>query len=91
VTERFLEYEPLGGQTLQIEDDAIDARQWVSFGPASNGVEVELILDYRIKRRSPLTPLVDLLFVRRAMAASVARTLSRFALAVADSRRSEVG
>jgi hypothetical protein len=91
VTERVLEYEPLGGQTLEVEDDSIEARQWVSFTPAGHGVEVELVLDYRIKRRSPLTPLVDLLFVRRAMAASMAKTLSRFAGVLAESLRSPVG
>jgi hypothetical protein len=91
VSERVVEYAPLEGQTLEVEDDAIEARQWVSFSPAGQGVEVELILDYRIKRRSPVTPLVDLLFVRRAMAASMARTLARFAPVVAESRRSAVG
>ena len=91
VTERVLEYEPLGGQTLEVDDDSIDGRQLISFHPAPHGVELELILEYRIKRRSPLTPLVDFLFVRRAMAASLAKTLDRFATVLGECRRHRLG
>ena len=45
----------------------------------SDGVQVELTLSYRLQRRSPVTPVVDLLFIRRAMASSLETTLSRFA------------
>jgi hypothetical protein len=56
-----------------------------------NGVEVELSLRYKIKRRSPLTALVDLLFVRRPMTLSLGRTLSGFEAALAESRHPGVG
>ena len=52
---------------------------------------MQLTLRYSIKRRSPLTPLVDLLFVRRPMTISLTRTLTRFAVALAGSRQPSVG
>jgi hypothetical protein len=42
-------------------------------------VKITLSIDYELKERNPLTPLVDLLFVRRAIVASLRRTLTRFA------------
>jgi hypothetical protein len=72
-------HEPLAGQTLEVEDDTITGRQAVSFTPSQGGVLVELSLAYRVKRRSILTPVIDLLFIRRAMAAALDSTLQRFA------------
>jgi hypothetical protein len=70
VTERVLAHRPLEGQTLEVEDDSLRGRQTVAFDPADGGVEVTLALDYAVKRRWLLTPLIDLLFVRRPMADS---------------------
>lgn len=78
VTERVVEYEPLTGQTLEVEDDSITGRQSVSFTPVDHSVEVVLRLEYRLKKRSPITPLVDLLFIRNAVRASLRATLTRF-------------
>jgi hypothetical protein len=78
VTERVVAYEQLSGQTLEVEDDQISGRQSVAFTPADGSVEIELRLDYRIKKRSPLTPVVDLLFIRNAVRASLRATLTRF-------------
>jgi hypothetical protein len=91
VRERVVAYEPLGGQTLEVEDDSITGTQQVRFEPVEAGVEVTFSLSYRIKRRSPLTPLVDALFVRRPMAISLAKTVGRFAVALAESRQPSVG
>ncbi|MGA9858489.1 MAG: SRPBCC family protein [Solirubrobacteraceae bacterium] len=63
---------------LDVRDDSIDGRQTVAFTPAPDGVHVTLELSYRIRRRSPVTPLIDRLFVRRAMEQSLERTLARF-------------
>ena len=79
VTERILAYEPLARIESEIEDDQTVARQVVTFTPIGDGTEVAVDLGYRITRRSPLTPLVDGLFVRPAMRASLQKTLSRFA------------
>lgn len=79
VSERVTWHEPLDGQALAVEDESISGEQVVTFTPVEAGTEVELALRYRLKRRNPLTSLVDLLFVRRLMAASLQRTLERFA------------
>ena len=91
VRERVTAYEPLAGQTVEVEDDSITGTQRVAFDPAGGGVHVQLTLSYSIKRRSPLTPLIDLLFVRRPMATSLTRTLTRFAVTLAGSRQPTVG
>ena len=56
VTERVLSYEQLHGQTLEVDDDAVHGVQMVSFTPLDDGVEVNLRLEYRIKKRSLVTP-----------------------------------
>ena len=91
VTERVIEYDPLEGYTVEVQDDSITGEQSVLFEPAEDGVEVLLTLRYRIKRRSPLTPLIDVLFVRRLMIGSLEKTLGAFGGVLAESRRSGVG
>ena len=53
--------------------------QRVEFTPGPELTKVTLSLEYEIKERSPVTWLVDLLFIRRQVVASLRRTLSRFA------------
>ncbi|HUZ27907.1 MAG TPA: SRPBCC family protein [Solirubrobacteraceae bacterium] len=91
VSEHVVAYEPLRGQTLEVEDDSIRGSQTVSFSPEEHGVAVELALDYELKKHSPVTWLVDLLFIRRLMAGSLRSTLGRFGTALETSRGSEVG
>jgi hypothetical protein len=79
VQERVVAYEIRTGQTLEVEDATISGRQIVAFTPGLEETEVTLTLEYEIKDRHLLTPLVDLLFVRRAMGDSLRRTLRRFA------------
>jgi hypothetical protein len=45
---------------------------------------VRLELAYDIRERTPLTPLVDLFFVKRTQRDSLQRTLRRFALELRD-------
>jgi hypothetical protein len=78
VTEHVVAHEPLAGQTLEVSDDSIRGEQTVAFTPEDADVRVTLSLAYRITRRSPVTPLIDLLFIRRAMADSLDLTLARF-------------
>ena len=86
VTERVVAYEMRLGQTLEVEDATMTGRQTVEFEPGPDAVEVTLKLEYRIKDRTPFTPLVDLLFVRRAMADALKRTVTRFA----NERKAEI-
>jgi Polyketide cyclase / dehydrase and lipid transport len=89
VTERVSVHEPLAGQTVEVTDDSIVGRQSVAFAPADDGVEVVLSLEYTISRRTPFTPLVDLLFIRRAMETSLGRTLHAFGAQLSHARSSE--
>jgi hypothetical protein len=79
VLEIVTAYEPRGGQTLTVEDARLLGTQRVEFKPRPDAVEVSLTLDYELKERHPLTWLLDLLFVRREISASLRRTLARFA------------
>jgi hypothetical protein len=88
VVERVTEHEPLRGQTVEVEDDSVRGSQRVAFTPSGEqDVRIDLSLAYAIKRRTIITPLLDLLFVRRAMTASLQATVRRFAIELtADDR-----
>jgi hypothetical protein len=79
VIETVTAYEPRAGQTLAVEDSRLRGTQRVEFTPGPEAVKVTLSLDYELKERTPVTWLVDALFVRRAVVASLRRTLDRFA------------
>ena len=78
VLETVTAFEPRGGQTLAVEDGRLRGTQRVRFSPGPEAVTVTLTLDYELKERNALTWLVDALFVRREVAASLRRTLARF-------------
>jgi hypothetical protein len=86
VTERVIAYEMRTGQTVEVEDATMTGRQTVKFEPGPETVEVTLSLEYEIKDRTPLTPAVDLLFVRRAMSDALRRTVTRFS----NERKAEI-
>lgn len=81
VAERVLRHEPRVGQEVEVEDPRLRGVQRVAFAPADEaGSRVTLELEYALKQRSALTPLLDRLFVRRAVADALRRTLSSFAV-----------
>jgi Polyketide cyclase / dehydrase and lipid transport len=86
VTERVVAFEPLAGQTNEVSDDSIEAQQTVTFTPVDDSVEVQLSLAYRVRKRNLFTPVVDFLFIRRAMAASLESTLERFGAELSAAR-----
>jgi hypothetical protein len=55
----------------------------VTFTEAPGGTTVRLELNYELRRRGPFTALTDLLFVRRAQADSLRRTLAGLELVLA--------
>jgi hypothetical protein len=79
VIERVVAYEPRTGQELTVEDERLRGRRRVSFTPAEEGVTVGLELEYELKQRHALTWAVDVFSVRPAVAASLRRTVARFA------------
>jgi polyketide cyclase/dehydrase/lipid transport protein len=86
VAEQVVEYEARAGQTLAVEDGRLTGTQRVAFEPKGEEVRVSLTLEYRLKQRGPVTPVLDLLFIRRALRDSLQRTLARFS----HERRAEV-
>jgi hypothetical protein len=90
VIERVVEYEPLDGQTVDVKDDALTGRQSIRFTPDEHAVEITLRLEYRVTKRSIVTPLVDLLFIRNAVRASLRATLARFGLELETVVRGDV-
>jgi hypothetical protein len=86
VTERVVEHRPREGQVLEVEDPRMRGTQRVGFAPAESATQLSLELDYRLKQANPLTPLVDLLFIRRALRDSLRRTLTRFGRELAGDR-----
>lgn len=62
--------------TVEVETEDFRARRTVLF--AEDGVRVTF--DYALKRRDPWTPIVNALFIRRELRASLQRTLRRFAV-----------
>jgi hypothetical protein len=79
VAERVTHQEDRTGQTLDVEDSRLRGTQRVAFEPVGDEVRVTLSLEYELKQRGPLTPLVDRLFIRRAIRDSLTRTVTRFA------------
>lgn len=86
VSERVVSYEELRGLRTDVLDDSITGRQTVTFTPMGGDVAVELVLEYELLRRSVFTVVIDPLFIRRAMATSLAATLGRFGAELAERR-----
>ncbi len=83
VTERVTAHEPRRGQTVAVDDPSIRGCQTITFAAGEDGIVISLALEYELVRRSIVSPVVDLLFIRRAMLSSVGRTLDRFVERVA--------
>ena len=92
VVERVTAYEVRSGQTVDVEDPRLEGTQTVAFKPREGGgCRMTLELDYRLKDRTFLTPVLDALFVRRAVGDALRRTLSRFARELAFEEELEAG
>jgi hypothetical protein len=68
---RVMEERLVGVQTFRAE-------------PADGGARVEVALEYELTSPSPLRALTDILFIRRALRDSLARTLRRYAVEADD-------
>jgi uncharacterized membrane protein len=87
VTEKVLESEE--GQLLstQVYEEALSGTQKVRFEPsddADRGSRVTLDLDYELTNSGVLRAIADVVFIRRALAQSLGRTLRRFATEAAE-------
>jgi hypothetical protein len=83
VTERIREITD-GAVVSDVFDTQMTAIQTVRFEPGEDGSEVFLSLDYELQRGGPLRGLTDVLFIRRALAMALERTLRRFSTEAGD-------
>jgi hypothetical protein len=79
VIERVTEYEARVGQTAEIDDPRMSGTQRVQFEHAEGRVTLTLSMEYTLKTGGPLRFATDFLFIRRAIADSLRRTVQRFA------------
>ena len=87
VAETVARYTAGDGQDVEVEDERLTGTQSVRFAALGDDrVEVSLELRYSLRRDDPLAPIVDALFIRRAVRDSLARTLRRFAIELAADR-----
>jgi Polyketide cyclase / dehydrase and lipid transport len=77
VEERVVAHDPARRLELDVEDERLRGTQRTTFAPGDDEVRVTLALEYELKERP--FPLVDRLFVRRALQDALRRTLTRFA------------
>jgi hypothetical protein len=83
VTERIREVAD-NGVVSNVFDSQMIAVQAIRFEPAEDGCNVFLSLDYELQSGGPLRRLTDVLFIRRALAMALERTLRRFSTEAAD-------
>jgi hypothetical protein len=64
---------------VAVEDPKLSGVQRIRFEPLADGTAVGLALEYDLKEPdNPLRPIVDVLFIRRALRDALQRTLIRF-------------
>ena len=83
VTERIRELTE-NSVTTEVFDSQMHAIESIRFEPAADGCDVFLSLDYELQKPGPLRKLTDVLFIRRALAMALERTLGRFSTEAAD-------
>lgn len=80
VVERVTAYVPAQEHAVEVEDERLRGTQTIVFSEHGAGeTRVTLRLTYALKERNPLTPLLDLLFIRRSVRDALTRTVKRFA------------
>jgi Polyketide cyclase / dehydrase and lipid transport len=89
VTEMVLAVEPGSALTTRVLEASLRGVQAVGFDPADAGTLAHLSLEYHLNptgfwRQGPVGKVTDALFIRRALADSLARTLRRFATEAAE-------
>jgi hypothetical protein len=68
----------------EVFDSQMSARQTIRFEPTEDGCDVFLSLDYQLQKGGPLRGLTDVLFIRRALAMALERTIRRFSTEAGD-------
>jgi len=68
----------------EVFDSQMTAVQAIRFEPVEDGCDIFLSLDYELQTGGPLRKLTDVLFIRRALAMALERTLRRFSTEAED-------
>ena len=80
VTEKVSRSDPTRFET-KVYEDRLYGTQTTVFTPGTDGgATMELSLDYQLTGDNPLKPVLDLLFVRRALRDALRRTVRRYAV-----------
>ncbi len=72
-----------------VYDEQMTAIQTARFDAAADGCDVYLALDYKLTSGGPLRAITDALFIRRALAMALERTLTRFSTEAEDEATSQ--
>jgi hypothetical protein len=83
VTERIRELAD-SAVSSAVFDSQMTAIQTIRFEPAEDGSNVFLSLDYELQQGGPLRRVTDALFIRRALAMALERTIRRFSTEAGD-------
>jgi hypothetical protein len=83
VTERIRAFSD-NAVSSDVFDSQMTGVQTIRFVPAEDGCDVLLSLDYELQSTGPLRRLTDLLFIRRALAMALERTIRRFSTEAGD-------
>jgi hypothetical protein len=83
VTERIREISDKAVAS-EVFDSQMSGIQAIRFEPTDDGCDVFLSVDYELASSGPLRRLTDVLFIRRALAMALERTLRRFSTEAAD-------
>jgi hypothetical protein len=83
VTERVTVNAP-GRFETEVYEEQITGTQTVTFEMGDQDTLVTIALDYRLQKGGPLRALTDVIFIRRALAEMLRRTLRRFATEAAE-------
>jgi hypothetical protein len=71
--------------TTRVHEQRLHGTQTAAFAPGpGGGSSAHLTLDYELAGENPLKGITDVLFIRRALRDSLARTLRRFAVEAED-------
>lgn len=84
VSERVEGYDAGARIVTRVADPSLAGVQTATFSETDAGSRIELELDYELASGGALQKITDVLFIRRALAASLARTLNRFATEADD-------
>jgi hypothetical protein len=84
VTEKISAYDPARRVVVEVFDKQLVGTQTVMFTADEAGSAIDVALDYNLTDEAPWKRIADVIFIRRALRDSIARTLRRFTVEAAE-------